>query len=173
MNERIKPNKMKKIQIVKKGLKEFCLETWPVSYYQWPLRIGIVFFRLLGTPGETKFEVIVPLYPEPASLELYRLDTIGVKGGSPLQDALKYALILMNESTRKIKQIKLIGDGGNDGPDPNPFAEEIGKSGILLDCIELSDSTSEIMKDIARASNGKYYQVRNTDEFLQTIKRED
>lgn len=168
MNERLK-NGERKIKIVKDGLKEFCLERWPESYYDLPLRIGIVAFRLLGTPGETRFEEIVPPYSGLPSLPLYLLDELSCKGGSPMDDALNYALIVMNESMRPIRRLYFISDGENDGSDPKQIAERIGKIGIELKSIQIADNESSLMVEIAKAANGNYYLVSDIVKFKNVI----
>ena len=171
MNEKIRSTGMRKIKIVREGLTKYSLDLWPVSYYPWPVRIGIVFFRLLGTPGSTVFEVIVPLNPEPPSLELFRLEESSMKGGSPLIDAIRYGLGILRESTREEKRMKLIGDGGNDGEEVGACEEEVSSAGIPIDSIELSDTPSDNMRRIPGSSGGTYYQVKTLREFLNAVNR--
>ena len=76
MGGKLKSSGMSKMTMVKKGLMNFVAEKWPVSYFPWPLRIGVSFYRLLGTPGSTQIEVVVPLNPAPASIELFRLNEL-------------------------------------------------------------------------------------------------
>ena len=73
MNEKLGRGKQSKVGAVRQTLLDFCTERWSASYYPWPLRVGITSYRLLGTPGKTVFEEIIPLEPEPISLELWRL----------------------------------------------------------------------------------------------------
>ena len=148
----------------------YCLGLWPVSYYPWPVRIGVVFFRLLGTPGSAVFEIVVPLNPEPPSLELFRLKDSSMRGGSPLVDGIRYGLGILSESTRDEKRIKLIGDGGNDGEDIGACAEEVKSAAIGIDSIELSDTASENMRRMSGFSGGTYYQVKTVHEFLEAVK---
>lgn len=171
MNEKIGSTGQRKIKIVREGLTKYCLDQWPVSYYPWPVRIGIVFFRLLGTPGSTVFDVVVPLDPEPPSLELYRLTEASMKGGSPLVDAVRYGLVVLNESNRQDKRMKLIGDGGNDGEEIGACEEELKSAGIPVDSIELSDSPSERMRRVSSLSHGTYHQVKTIHEFMDAISR--
>lgn len=169
MNDKVRGSKVRRFDIVREGLKKFCFERWPVSYYDRPLRIGIVAFRLLGTPGETVYEVIVPLYPTPATLELYRLDDLGPKGGSWFADGLEYAYIMVSESLRKVKRIDFISDGTPEGPSAFPVAEKIRNAGIVLNSLEISDVSSTIMKDIASAGGGGYHLVKSLEEFYPII----
>jgi hypothetical protein len=171
MNEKIGSTGLRRVKIVREGLTKYCLDQWPVSYYPWPVRIGIVFFRLLGTPGSTIFDVVVPLDPEPASLELFRLAEAPMKGGSPLVDAVRYGLGVLHESTRQEKRMKLIGDGGNDGEEIGACEQEVRSAGIPIDSIELSDTSSENMRRISSFSHGTYYQVKTIHEFLEAVSR--
>lgn len=160
----------KRIDIVREGLKSFCLEKWPIAYYEWPLRIGIIAFHLLGTPGRTVFDVLVPLNPTPPHLELFRLDELKAKGGSPLYEGFRYAYHLMLGSTRGRRRVKFIGDGDIEGPDPSPILEEMVKANITTDSIELSEKPSELMMGIAKKGGGKYYCVRSLEEFTRAIR---
>jgi Mg-chelatase subunit ChlD len=169
MNDKIRGTKTRRFDIVREGLKKFCLERWPISYYDRPLRIGIVAFRLLGTPGSTVYEVIVPVYPTPATLELFRLDDLGPKGGSWYVEGLEYAHIVMSESLRKVKRIDFISDGTPEGPSALPVVEKIRNSRIILNAIEVSDAPSEAMQQIATAGGGSYRLVKNLDEFYAAI----
>lgn len=159
----------RKLDIVKGGLKQFCLERWPFSYYPWPLRIGIVAYRFLGTPGEARFEEVVPLYPEPLSLELYLLEGLSAKGGSPLDHALGYGLAVLGESLRGRRRLYIISDGGNDGEDPVPLARELGEQGIELTCVELANEPGALLQDLARAAGGCYRLARDEREFREAI----
>ena len=67
MAERVGPDHSRKIDIVKRGLKQFCLEHWPEMYYDRPLRVGIVIFRQTGLPGAPYFEQLVPYSQLPRS----------------------------------------------------------------------------------------------------------
>lgn len=171
MNEKIGSTGLRRVKIVREGLTKYCLDQWPVSYYPWPVRIGIVFFRLLGTPGSTVFDVVVPLDPEPASLELFRLAEAPMKGGSPLVDAVRYGLGVLHESTRQERRMKLIGDGGNDGEEIGACEQEVRSAGIPIDSIELSDTPSENMRRVSSFSHGTYYQVKTIHEFLEAVSR--
>lgn len=169
MKDKVRGTKVRRFDIVREGLKKFCFERWPVSYYDRPLRIGIVAFRLLGTPGGTVYEVIVPLYPTPASLELYRLDDLGPKGGSWFADGLEYAYITVSESLRKVKRIDFISDGTPEGPNALPVAEKIRNAGIVLNSLEISDVSTNAMQEIASSGGGAYHLVKNLEEFYAAI----
>ncbi|MBI2648604.1 MAG: VWA domain-containing protein [Thaumarchaeota archaeon] len=169
MNHKVRGTKARRFDIVREGLKTFCFERWPVSYYDRPLRISIVAFRLLGTPGETVYEVIVPLYPTPPTLELYRLDDLGPKGGSWFVDGLEYAYMTVSESLRKVKRIDFISDGTPEGPSATPVAEKIRSAGIVLNSLEISDVSTKIMQDIAATGGGSYHLVKTVEEFQAAI----
>jgi len=169
MHEKVPGTKFRRFDIVKGALKKFCYEKWPVSYYDRPLRIGIVAFRLLGTPGKTFYEVIVQLQPTPAALELYRLDEVGPKGGSWFADGLEYGYIVMSDSLRKVKRIDFITDGTLEGPNPIPFAEKIRSAGVTLNSIEVSNESTKIMQDIASAGGGAYHLVKSLEELYPII----
>ena len=136
MGWQIRGGKERKIDLMKEGLMAFCSKFWPLSYYDKPIRLGIVTFRLIGVPGDTKFEVIVPLYPSPMSLELYRLQKIDAKGGCYISDGLKYASIILRESDRSIRRLDLITDGDSQGPDPVAYAKIFRDLGIHLNLIQ-------------------------------------
>ncbi|MDG6898727.1 MAG: VWA domain-containing protein [Nitrososphaerota archaeon] len=170
MKEKVKASGMSKMEMVKQGLFGFVEERWPVSYMPWPLRIGVAFFRLLGTPGKTEFDVVVPLNPPPASLELYRLNEMPCKGGSPLADALRYAVGEVADSLRGEKRIKLISDGGNDGEPLKNVLEELKRSKTPVDAIELSNSASQELRDAAAALGGRYYRPNGLAEFKLAIR---
>jgi len=170
MSERLKGAGRSKMDIIRTGLDRFVEEKWPISYFPWPLRIGIVFFRLLGTPGSTQIDVVVPLNPPPASLELYRLKEMPCKGGSPLVDALQYAAGEITESVRAEKRVKLISDGGNDGPKVKTFQEKLKAARTPFDSIELSESASGELRDIAKLTGGKYYRPNNMADFEAAIR---
>ncbi len=171
MNGKIRSSGMRKIKVVREGLTKYCLESWPVSYYPWPVRIGVAFFRLLGTPGSAVFEVVVPLNPEPPSLELFRLEETPMKGGSPLVDGIRYGLGILRESTREERRLKLIGDGDNDREEITACEDEVRSTGIPVDSVELSDTPSENMRRISAFSSGLYNQARTVQEFLEAVKR--
>ncbi len=171
MNEKVRSTGLRKIKIVREGLMKYCLDQWPVSYYPWPVRVGIAFYRLLGTPGSTSFEIVVPLEPEPPSLELFRLADASMKGGSPLVDAVRYGLGLLHESGREEKRMKLIGDGGNDGEEIGACEEEVKSAGIPIDSIELTDTPSDEMRRLTSFGHGTYYQVKTIHEFLEAANR--
>jgi Mg-chelatase subunit ChlD len=170
MREKLKTAGMRKIEVVKMGLKSYLLENWPISYYPHPLRVGIAFYRLLGTPGSTDIEVIVPLNPPPPTLELYRLDEFEPKGGSPLADAVRYGISVISESTRPSRRLKLISDGGNDGEKLDSVLEEVKASSLAIDTIELSNSASKELRDLATTSGGTYTRPTNLASFLEALK---
>ncbi len=169
MKEKVANGGPRKIDIVKEGLIAFCQNLWPVSYYDNPLRIGIVAFRLLGTPGNTHFEVIVPLYPSPTSLELYRLRDLKPKGGCYIADGLEYAKIVMTESERQLRRLDVVSDGGFTGPDPAPVAKSLADLGVLANCIELGANSSNIMQEIASQSRGTYRLVSDLKDFMTAV----
>lgn len=170
MSETLKGAGRSKIDIIRMGLNKFVEEKWPISYFPWPLRIGIVFFRLLGTPGSTQIDVVVPLNPAPASLELYRLNEMPCKGGSPLVDALQYAAGAITDSVRAERRVKLISDGGNDGPKVKTMLEKLKAARTPFDSIELSESASGELRDIAKLTGGKYYRPNNMADFEAAIR---
>ena len=161
MGWKLHGEKQSKLDMVKDGLFAFCSKLWPVSYYDKPVRLGVVAFRLLGVPGESKFDVIVPLYPSPMSLELFRLQKIDAKGGCYVSDGLKYGSIVLRESERKVKRLDLISDGDTQGPDPMPYARIFKDLGISLNVVEIAETPSTRMQDVASQSGGKYWLVRN------------
>jgi hypothetical protein len=169
MNERLGREKRSKARIVRQTLLEFCTEKWPASYYAWPLRIGITVYRLLGTPGKTFFDEIIPLEPEPISLELWRLDEFSGKGGAIIRDALERALFILRESQRGKRKLILIGDGGDTGGDPADAAREIGKMGVEVLSVELGKESSRSMRVVATESGGKYVLAKTADEVRQFI----
>ncbi|MDV3244129.1 MAG: VWA domain-containing protein [Nitrososphaerales archaeon] len=170
MGERLKGAGRSKIDIVRLGLNGFVAERWPVSYFPWPLRIGIAFYRLLGTPGSAEIDVVVSLDPPPANLELYRLNNMPCKGGSPLVDALRFAVDSISESMRRERKVKVISDGGNDGPRVKTFAEDLKRVGVPFDAIELSNSASGELRDIAVLTGGKYHRPNNMADFNAAIR---
>ncbi len=161
---------MSKMKMVKTGLFDYVAEHWPVSYFPWPTRMGVSFYRLLGTPGSTQIEVVVPLNPAPASLELYRLEEMQCKGGSPLVDAVRYGIENVSESIRGKKVIKLISDGGNDREPVKTIAEYLKGSPVGLDVIELSNEASKELRDIATLTGGSYTRPHNLADFAKTIR---
>ncbi len=169
MGWKLSSGKERKLDIAKDALMAFCTKYWPLSYYDRPIRLGIVAFRLLGVPGETKFEVIVPLYPSPMSLELFRLQKIDAKGGCFISDGLKYASIVLRESDRPIKRLDIITDGDSQGPDPVPYARLFKDAGIFLNLVELADNPTAQMQDVALQGGGKYWLARNAYELSRAI----
>jgi hypothetical protein len=170
MGERLKGAGRTKMEIVRAGLNKFVEERWPISYFPWPLRIGIVFFRLLGTPGDTEIDVVVPLNPPPASLEMYRLNDMQCKGGSPLADALEFAANAVTESMRAERRVKLISDGGNDGPKVKTVQEKLKQARTPFDAIELSESASGELRTVSTLTGGKYYRPNNMADFEAAIR---
>jgi len=169
MSEKIGPDHSRKIDIVKTGLKQFCVEHWPDMYYDRPLRIGIVIFRQTGLPARPYFEQLVPIFPTPAVLEIYRIGEVRVRGGSPLYEAFRYASVVMRDSTRPVKRVKLIGDGGNDGPDPMEEVDVVVASGIKVDCVELSTAPSKLMLDIASKTGGKHFLIDSSRDIRKAL----
>ena len=169
MAERVGPDHVRKIDIVKTGLKQFCLGHWPEMYYDRPLRIGIAIFRQTGLPATPYFEQLVPLFPTPAVLEVYRIDEIKVRGGSPLYEALKYASMVMVGSTRPVRRVKLIGDGDNDGPDPMKEVYQVVAQGISVDCVEVSEKASKLMTEIAVRTGGKHTLVDTSRDIRKAL----
>lgn len=170
MGGKLHSSGMSKMKIVKTGLFNFVAEYWPVSYFPWPIRMGVTFYRLLGTPGSTQIEVVVPLNPAPASLELYRLEDLQCKGGSPLVDAVKYAIENMADSMRKEKVIKLVSDGGNDGEPVKSIAGSLKASPFEVDVIELSNEASKELRDIATLTGGSYSRPHSLSDFEKAIR---
>jgi len=169
MVDRVGPDHARKIDIVKAGLKQFCLEHWPEMYYDRPLRVGIVIFRQTGLPATPYFEQLVPLFPTPAVLEIYRIDEIRVRGSSPLYEALKYASTVMGGSTRPVRRVKLIGDGDNDGPDPMKEVDQFVAQGIRVDCVEVSEEASMLMTEIAAKTGGKHSLVDTSRDIRKAL----
>jgi hypothetical protein len=169
MNERLGGEKQSKLGAVRKTLMDFCMENWSASYYPWPLRIGVTAYRLLGTPGKTVFEEVIPLDPEPASLELWRLEELSGRGGATIRDPLERGLLILKESPRGKKTLVLIGDGGDSGEDPSDVAREIGKAGIDLLAVELGKESTDSMKNVARSSGGRYQLAKNSEDVRETI----
>jgi Mg-chelatase subunit ChlD len=171
MGGRMKSSGMSKIRMVKVGLMGFISENWPISYFPWPIRVGVSFYRLLGTPGSMEVDVVVPLNPAPASLELYRLDEMTCKGGSPLVEAVRYGIRTASESVRKDKVVKLISDGENDGPPIKTIEEELKGSPVSIDAIELSNKASVELREIANLTHGTYSRPNNMADFEKAIRR--
>jgi von Willebrand factor type A domain len=169
MNERFGREKQSKLGVVRQTLMSFCMENWSASYYPWPLRIGVTAYRLLGTPGKTVFEEVIPLNPEPASLELWRLEGLYGRGGAMLRDPLERGLVILKESPRGKRRLVLIGDGGDSGEDPSDVAKGIGKAGIELVTVELGKESSDSMKKIASSSGGRYQLAKDSDEVRKAI----
>ncbi|MDG6985787.1 MAG: VWA domain-containing protein [Nitrososphaerota archaeon] len=171
MGGRLKSSGMTKMGMVKEGLMGFVNEHWPVSYFPWPLRMGVTFYRLLGTPGSTQLDVVAPLNPPPASLELYRLDGMQCKGGSPLVDAVRYGIGEFEHSMRKEKVVKLISDGDNDGVPVKQIADELKSSPVHFDAIELSNSASIELREIAKLTHGTYTRPQSMADFQKAIRK--
>ncbi len=169
MNERLGREKLSKVGAVKQTLMDFCSDNWQASYYTWPLRIGITGYRLLGTPGRTAFEEIIPLDPEPVSLELWRLREFSGRGGAIIRDALVRAMEILRESPRGKRKLVLIGDGGDAGPDPGEEARELGKLGVEVLIVELGEYSSHPMRVVAKESGGKYLLAKTQDEVRRFI----
>ena len=169
MNERLGGEKKSKIGAVRDTLMGFCAENWSASYYPWPLRMGVTAYRLLGTPGKTVFEEIIPLEPTPISLELWRLDEFSGKGGAVIRDALERALAILRESQRGKRKLVLIGDGGDSGADPGDVAREIGNLGVEVLSVELGRESSHAMRAVAKESGGKYLLAKTSDEVRRFI----
>ena len=170
MGERLKGAGRSRMDIVRMGLYKFVEERWPVSYFPWPLRVGVVFFRLLGTPGSTQIDVVVPLNPPPASLELYRLNSMPCNGGRPLADALVFGAEAITESMRAQRRVKVIRDGGNDGPKVKTVRERLREARTPFDSIELSNSASGELREVATGTGGKYYRPNNMADFDAAIR---
>ncbi len=162
---------MSKMKMVKRGLMSFISENWPVSYFPWPVRMGISFYRLLGTPGSTQIEVVVPLNPPPVTLEVFRLDETECKGGSPLVDAVRYGIETVSDSIRKTRVVKLVSDGGNDGAPIRTITDELKGSPVVVDAIELSNEASAELREIASLTNGVYTRPSSLAEFEKAIRR--
>ena len=169
MGGKLKSSGMTKIGMVKQGLMGFVTERWPISYFPWPLRIGVTFYRLLGTPGSMQLDVVVPLNPPPATLELYRLDDMQCRGGSPLADAVKYAIGEVADSIRKDRVVKLISDGDNDGRPLNVMEDELKGSPVPIDAIELSNSASAELREVSRLTHGRYTRPQSMADFMKAI----
>ena len=122
------------------------------------------------TPGSTQIEVVIPLNPAPATLELYRLEDLQCKGGSPLVDAVKYGIESISDSIRKERVVKLISDGGNDREPVKTMAEELKGSPVEIDVIELSNEASQELRDIAAATHGTYTRPHSLADFEKTIR---
>ncbi|MDG7006973.1 MAG: hypothetical protein JRN06_01865 [Nitrososphaerota archaeon] len=169
MNEKLKGEKVSKAGAVRQTLMDFCMERWSASYYPWPLRVGITAYRLLGTPGKTAFDEIIPLDPEPISLELWRLEEFTGKGGAIIRDALVRALDILKESPRGKRKLVLIGDGGDSGADPGDVAREIGGLGVEVLSVELGKESSHPMRAVAKEAGGKYLLAKTADEVRRFI----
>lgn len=169
MNEKVGKEGRTKFGIVKEGMMDYIQARWPLSYYPWPTRVGIVAFRLLGTPGNTKFEELVPLYPEPVSIELWRLRDLGAKGGAILGDALQYGIGIIRESSRGKRTLVLVGDGGDDGDDPREIAGRLPAEGVGFECIEVSNASSPLMLSLAERGKGEYHLVGTLAEFEKAV----
>ena len=169
MNEKLRGEKQSKIGAVRQTLLDFCAENWSASYYPWPLRMGVTAYRFLGTPGKPVFEEIIPLEPEPISLELWRLSEFSGKGGAVIRDALERALTILQESQRGKKRLILVGDGGDSGPDPGDVAKAIGKLGVEVLSVELGKESSHPMRVVAKEAGGKYLLAKTSDEIRRFI----
>lgn len=169
MNERLGKERQSKLGAVRETLMDFCTEKWSASYYTWPLRIGITGYRLLGTPGRTVFDEIIPIEPEPISLELWRLAEFSGRGGAIIRDALVRAKAILEESQRGKKRLVLVGDGGDSGAEPGDVAGEIGKMGVEVMCVELGQESSHSMRVVAKESGGKYVLAKTSDEIRRSI----
>jgi Mg-chelatase subunit ChlD len=169
MDDRLSRKSPRKIEIVKEGLVAYCKNLWPDSYYDRPIRIGIVAFSLLGTPGKTFFEIIIPLYPAPLNLDMQKLLDLKAKGGCYIADALEYAKLVMAGSERSIRKLYVITDGGSTGPDPLPVARFLKDIGVRLKCIELGNSSTKLMKETASENEGTYELVRDLKSFQDAL----
>lgn len=169
MNERLVQEKLSKAGVVRQTLMDFINDRWSASYYSWPLRVGITAYRLLGTPGRTVFDEIIPLEPEPISLELWRLKEYSGKGGAIVRDALERARAILAESQRGKRKLVLIGDGGDSGADPADVARELGKMGVEVLSVELGRESSHPMRVVAKESGGKYLLAKTADEVRRFI----
>lgn len=170
MNARVRSSAMTKMAIVKAGLMGYIAEQWPMSYSPWPLRVGVSFYRLLGTPGSTNIDVVIPLDPAPASLELFRLYEMRCRGGSPLADAVRYAVDAISRSVRTDRRIKLVSDGGNDGEPVDSIHDRLKSCGVPIDVIELSESATEELRGIARTTGGEHSCPKNVAEFNAALR---
>jgi Mg-chelatase subunit ChlD len=171
MGGKLKSSGMSKIRMVKEGLMGFVTERWPVSYFPWPLRMGVTFYRLVGTPGSMQLDVVVPLNPPPMTLELYRLDEMACRGGSPLVDAIRYGIGEIGDSIRKDKMVKLVSDGDNDGKPVKSMVDELATSPVPIDAIELSNSASVELREIARLTHGSYTRPQSMADFQKAIRK--
>jgi Mg-chelatase subunit ChlD len=169
MNEKLGRDKQSKAGAVRQTLMDFINERWSESYYTWPLRIGVTAYRLLGTPGKTAFDEIIPLEPEPISLELWRLKEYSGKGGAMIRDALERARSVLAESQRGKRRLVLIGDGGDSGADPGDVARELGKMGVEVLSVELGQESSHSMRVVAKESGGKYLLAKTPEEVRRFI----
>ncbi len=174
MKEKLKGHP--KIDIVKEALRRFCSESWPNFYPEWPLKVAIASYNLKGVIGKTNIQELVPLMVTPTRAELANLADLSPTGGSPVRDALSYAKNLMQsvatiDRMRRpaVRRIKLIGDGGNKGPDPLPLCEQIAKAEIRLDAVELSLKPSAFMEKIAEKGRGIHYCVRTVEELMMAL----
>ena len=126
-------------------------------------------FRQTGLPATPYFEQLVPLFPTPPVLEVYRIDEIKVRGSSPLYEALKYASTVMRGSTRPVRRVKLIGDGENDGPDPMKEVDRVAAEGIRVDCVEVSEEASKLMTEVAARTGGKHTLVDTSRDIRKAL----
>jgi Mg-chelatase subunit ChlD len=173
MNEKLRG--VQKMRIAKDGVRRFYMELLPAYYPEWPLKVGITTFRLMGVLGKTKIQEVVSPLVSPTKAELEHFDTLKGAGGSPIYDALRYARESMktidsiDRWSNPIKRIKLIGDGGNDGPNPLPFCEKLVESKIILDCVELASKPSAFLAELASKGRGLHYCVRSVDELVMAL----
>jgi Mg-chelatase subunit ChlD len=172
MGGKVKGSGMRKMAMVKEGLLGFVGEHWPISYFPWPLRLGVAYYRLLGTPGSAQIQVVVQLNPPPASLELYLINEAACRGGSPLVDALRFAMATVSDSIRPWKRVKLVSDGGNDGVPVKGVEAELKAGGVPIDTIELSNSASQELRDVAVLTGGKYVRPSNLAQFADAIRQD-
>jgi Mg-chelatase subunit ChlD len=172
MGGKVKSAGMSKMALVKEGLLGLIGEHWPVSYFPWPLRMGVYYYRLLGTPGSTEIQVAVPINPAPASLELYLINEAPCRGGSPLLDALRFCMTTIAESIRPWKRVKLVSDGGNDRDPVKGAEDELKACGVPFDAIEVSNSASQELRDISAITGGHYSRPANLAKFAEAIRQD-
>jgi hypothetical protein len=71
---------------------------------------------------------------------------------------------------RKDRKVKVISDGGNDGPKVKTIQETLKQAGVPFDAVELSNSASGELRDVATFTGGKYFRPNNMADFEAAIR---
>lgn len=159
------------LAMIKRALKEYVMRIAAHGYYDEKRRIGVIAYWATDLRQKLKVDEIIHLYNPPTSLPIYRIDDIKGSGSSCMGDALRYALLLMRESVRKRRRVKVLSDGEcTSGVDPLSLTEELTQAKIVIDGVQVGGRMqSPILTKIAEQSAGRFLRVMSYQELLKTL----